>query len=214
MAKPKNPYQNLETFCFSPPLLPLNTYFELTQRQEITMAQLVQCYQDPVIKEALYLASPELVGELEKSGVVTNHTIKGEKLLFSLLKYISRMTTRCTPFGLFAGCGSGTIADQTCIQPKNIREHRRQTRYDMHYLVKLGQELTQDQAIRAQLLWYPNTSLYPAGMHYRYVEYTYSNKRRQHSIEAVSRSEYLEELLTFAKAGKNNPRTGKHLGHG
>ena len=202
MAKSKNPYHNFETFCLRIPLLPLDTYFNLTNKQEISIPQLVQLYDDPVIKEALYLASPELVEVLEKSGMAAMSTSKGEKLLFSFLKYVSRMTARCTPFGLFAGCGSGIFSDQNMIRPKERLQYRRQTRYDMHYLVTLGQELAKEKQIREQLLWYPNSSLYAAGSHYRYVEYTYVNKRRLRSIEAVGRSEYLEQLLAFAKAGK------------
>ncbi len=61
MAKSKNPYHNFETFCLRIPLLPLDTYFNLANKQQIDAEHLLQVYRGPLIKEAFYLASPVFV---------------------------------------------------------------------------------------------------------------------------------------------------------
>ena len=51
-------------------------------------------------------------------------------------------------------------------------------------------------------MFYPNTSLYQIGNQYRYVEYTIEKKRRNYSLEGITHSEYIENVLTFANKGK------------
>ena len=69
-----------------------------------------------VLREAIYLASPELYTQILKW---ENDELKGvkkiEKLKYSILKYFTRITTRCTPFGLFAACGVGEFSNETTI---------------------------------------------------------------------------------------------------
>ena len=77
-----------------------------------TETALLEAYRIPVVREALYLASPDLYSmliELEKDAVKDN--IRKEKALISLYKYYTRMCTRCTPFGLFAGITAGHLGE-------------------------------------------------------------------------------------------------------
>jgi len=57
----------------------------------------------PLIQEAIYLASPVLYKEMMKylSGKITDSK-EIERIINSCTRYLSRMSTRCTPFGLFA----------------------------------------------------------------------------------------------------------------
>ena len=72
--KQKNPYTFFEQFCLRTPLLPLTFYHHLTQQKHITLDQYKEIWKDPMIKEAIFLASPELFSEIEKwlSGQLTD----------------------------------------------------------------------------------------------------------------------------------------------
>ncbi len=199
MNPQKNPYKNFPKFVLRTPLLPLNYFEELTSKELITDAQIKNVFNNPVISEAIFLASPSLHEEALKW---VKGDKKDDKLKYALLKYISRMSSRCTPFGLFAGCALGEFGETTHIKLKSASEHKRHTRLDMNYLVALSQDLLNSKEIREQLLFYPNSSIYEIGDNLRYVEYTYKNSNRQHHIIAVSNSDYLQRVLDLAKKGK------------
>ncbi len=202
--KQKNPYTFFEQFCLRTPLLPLTFYHHLTQQKQITLDQFKEVWKDPMIKEAIFLASPELFSEIEKwlSGQLTDAK-KNSRLASSLLKYLSRMSSRCTPFGLFAGCSMGTFGKGNIIELDHPATNNRQTRFDMNFLVAFSQKLSKEENIKNQLRWYTNDSLYKIGDQYRYIEYRYNQyNRREHSIEAVAYAEYLEQIIEEARAGK------------
>lgn len=202
--KLKNPYTFFDQYCLRTPILPLDFYYNVTKEKNITTDIFADIWKDDIIREAIFLASPELFSEIEKwlSGNLKD-TKKQKRLEVSLLKYISRMSSRCTPFGLFAGCSIGNFAETTDIELGNYNLYKRQTRFDMNFLVAFSQKLAKEKAIKKQLLWYPNSSIYRIGDQYRYIEYTYNkNNRREHSIEAVTYAGYLETIIDNAKAGK------------
>ncbi|MEF9476552.1 lantibiotic dehydratase [Chryseobacterium sp. 1B4] len=118
-----------------------------------------------------------------------------------MLKYLSRMSSRCTPYGLFAGCSVGSFSDQTQIILDNPTNHQRHTRLDMNYAVALSDKLLEIKQIRECLKFYPNSSIYRIGDKLRYIEYFYKDNIRHYDIVAVDFSEYLEEIITISKRG-------------
>jgi len=195
-------YRYLKQYCLRTPIYPLSFYTDLTSKAEISYDMLLEIWKDKVVREAIYLAAPALFYELEKSfNNPMNNSIKDIHL--SLLKYISRMASRCTPFGLFAGCEIGSIANNTNIQLHKVSSFKRQTRFDMNFLVAFSKKLSQQENIKNQILFHPNTSLYKAGKHLRYIEYTLLKKQRVYSIEAVKNTDYLQKVLQKAKDGKS-----------
>ena len=151
------------------------------------------------VQEAIYIASPVLYAELQKyiSGTINNPEER-QRIESSVYRYISRMSSRCTPFGLFAGCSTGKTGDKTHIVSG---EYKRCTRLDMYFLCTLSQELSKLPEIREKVKYYPNSTLYPVGKKYRYVEYQYKKDRRFHRISSVERSVYLDTIIKIAKKG-------------
>lgn len=202
--KSKNPYTFFNQFCLRTPLLPLDFYFDLTKEQKISIEKYQELWGNEIIREAIFLASPSLFSIIEKwlSGKIKDPK-KAQKLEYALFKYLSRMSSRCTPFGLFAGCSMGAFTDTSEIRMDSSNVYERQTRFDMNFLVALSQKLSKETHIKKQLLWYPNTSLYKIGQQYRYIEYQYGpNNKRLHSIEAITHTPYLEIILAQASSGK------------
>jgi hypothetical protein len=156
-----------------------------------------------ILREAVYLASPELYGQIIKweNGLLKD-VKRIKKLQFSILKYVTRITTRCTPFGLFAACTVGEFDSATTIKLKNSNEYKRFTRFDTTFLTQLFRELLNDKAIKKHVLFYPNTSLYKISDHYRYIEYSVEKKLRNYTLEGLIHSEYISKILKYSHSGK------------
>lgn len=162
--------------------------------------------QKELFDEAIYLTSPSLKNEYKK---YENGKISSEKeinkLKISYYKYLSRSSSRCTPFGLFAGIGTGVFGNESKIifdsMPENCLQRR--TRLDMNIICNLAKELSKKESIKPYLNYFPNSSLYMVDTFYRYVEYYYQANRRVHKISKVDFSEYLEAVLTSCINGKN-----------
>lgn len=200
--KNKNPYEFFPNFVVRAPIYPLDFYQALTKDSVISEDKLKQICNDPILRESLFLASPSLFNKMNKW---LEGDLESDKevlrLKHSLLKYISRMSSRCTPFGLFAGCAVGEFASETNIELEKVDSFSRHTRLDMDYLVRLAQDLAKRPQIKTQLLFFSNSSIYEVGHQLRYVEYQYIHKRRHHHIASVSKSEYLSKILKHARKG-------------
>ncbi|GAB3636803.1 lantibiotic dehydratase [Hymenobacter arcticus] len=186
------------------PLLPVQTVWQLhasTTEVAQLLPALLTLFSDPLLQEAIYTASPALHAELLKALATGGTEPKSaEKLALTLYKYTLRMSTRCTPYGLFAGCARGQLGEQTDIafaaQPL-----RAQSRLDMNYVSELVQHLLASPALKEQLRYYPNNSLYRTGDTYRYVEFQVKDKRRSYTLTSVAHAPYLEALLAAAQPG-------------
>jgi thiopeptide-type bacteriocin biosynthesis protein len=157
-----------------------------------------------VFNEALYLSSPVLCNEYQKHLTQPSTDSKEiKKLDISLYKYLSRSKYRCTPFGLFAGLSIGSWGDENnIVLAANLKNTlNRKTRLDMNVLCNLAQELSKQDFIKPHLKFYPNTSIYNIGSHYRYIEYYYNNNNRFHKINKVDFSAYLQDVLRESKDG-------------
>jgi len=187
------PYQFHSNFIFRTPALP----FQLKKKNK---EEFLEFTKSANFKESIYLASPVLYDELIKwhKGELKEEK-EIEKLIISLYKYYSRMQSRCTPYGLFAGCSTGTWADKNEINLSDTTH--RDTRLDMNYLCALAQKLNTHPVILPVLSFYPNNSIYPFGGSLRYIEYRYINNRRVHQITSVDDSDFLQLLLNHAKKG-------------
>ena len=111
----------------------------LDHDRELLRGRLRELVGRPEIAEAIFLASPELVRSLghwrrDPEGK------KGQRSEQGLVRYLLRMASRPTPFGLFAGCTPGSVAEgsnasRLSLVPRG--DYRRHSRLDMDYLFAL-----------------------------------------------------------------------------
>ena len=94
----------------------------------------------PEILEALAVASPDLV---EAVGLWERNpfTKRGLRVERSLVRYFSRMSSRPTPFGLFAGLSIGTVDAQTVLKLKRWQRCCRHARLDIRCVRQLAEML-------------------------------------------------------------------------
>ena len=183
------------------PLLPLSFYTKIMEKEAvITVFDLLQ---DPLVYEALQLASPELVVMVEKywENPQSFSNKKATALAFSVLKYGARMASRSTPFGLFAGCTVGERGQTTNIVMDHKELFKRHTQLDMQFWIALLQELAKQEEVKNTLSYRPNTTLYEVGSFYRYVEYRYKVTKREHSIAALRKTDLLTLVYQKSKQG-------------
>lgn len=186
------------------PRLPLDALHQfhdrVGNRPELFERELIRFFSQPSMLEALYVASPELYGSF--TGLIEGRVKTGvDKLLKTLYKYLVRMTSRSTPYGLFAGCAVGGVGSETNITFDETTPPRKHVRLDMNYVAELAEGLLQQDAIRSQVKFFPNTSLYQIGDTYRYVESSLNNKKRLYILASVDRNAYLDSIISLARPG-------------
>ena len=168
----------------------------------------------PEIREALFLASPSLSDGLDLWSTQPDSK-KGLRAERALVRYLYRMAARATPFGLFSGCSLGPVDPspeaQTRLTLGPRSSYERHTRLDMDYLFALCEDLGKDPALRRELLYRPNSSLYEAAGRLRYAEARLVRKARSHHLVAVERTDYLDATLERAAAGAHLAELAERL---
>jgi len=153
-----------------------------------------------IFQEGLYLSSPEFYHEYQRKEQLKDK--EREKLELSFNKYYLRSCVRCTPYGTFAGSSLANISSQeTNIVLESNAVHNRKLRLDMNYMAEIVTALIQMPAIRKQILFMTNNSIYQASDVYRYAEYYIRNNTRNYQLTAVNKTPYLTRIVKQAEQG-------------
>lgn len=142
-----------------------------------------QQFQQPTLERALYVASPAL----HEVWLVWNQNpnqLPTESARLALWRYLIRLSSRSTPFGLFAGVSNVTL-DKTTEVTAGQAEGIPVIRPDSAWLSTLVEKLMRHPAIRFELRYRPNNSLYQLGNQFRYSDYTLENGQRSFFINSV-----------------------------
>ncbi|QDK82390.1 lantibiotic dehydratase [Spirosoma sp. KCTC 42546] len=159
-----------------------------------------QHYQDPLAQQAIFVASPALYERFQRW--LSGETLpEQDKLLITLHKYLIRMCSRPTPYGLFAGCTVGSFGAQTQLRAGTTTTLQTHTRIDMDCLLAICQWLSNQPIIREQLRLFPNSSLYPIGSSLRYIEQQFDHKQRSYFISVAEAEPHLTAVLEAARTG-------------
>jgi len=177
-------------------------------------ASFERCISDPCFQEALYLATPLLYDEGRKwQEGKRNAPGRPDKLLHSLVKYYSRISSRSTPFGLFAGC---SVVRWGEARPFALDEdgYRRHTRLSMQYLCALTRALGDIPEVRRQLRYSPNTSLHRIKDELRLTENYYWLPNATPQMSSVYATEYVLNALQLSESGVTPDDIAAGLGRG
>jgi thiopeptide-type bacteriocin biosynthesis protein len=159
-------FQPAAFFLVRTPLLPAATFLQLTtpQRAEdgpiseqalrkqrgLCQQELLQRARDPFIQQALAVASPSLLAGIAR--LRPDDDSRRTRRVFSrLLRYLTRMSTRPTPFGLFSGVAMGQFGKRPLLQMASPVLKALRTRPDMSWVLALIQYIEQEKAFLPDL---------------------------------------------------------------
>jgi thiopeptide-type bacteriocin biosynthesis protein len=159
------------------------------------------------VQEALFLASPDLVGRLQQVGGLAD----ADRVELAISRYVFRMCGRPTPFGLFAGLTVGSIGSETAIDLAPLAAYVRHARLDNDYVFALVDRLGRAPDLAATLRLLPNSSLYRVAGAFRYAESRLDGNVRTNHLVRVEATDYLEATLELAATGATAPQLAARL---
>jgi thiopeptide-type bacteriocin biosynthesis protein len=219
-ASPRIPLEPAGFFALRTPLLPFNEVVAWTQGcraaarppdsgpldealasdRELLRRKLRALLGRPEIREAVFLASPDLTESIPFwSDNPTSE--RGQRVEKALVRYLLRMACRPTPFGLFAGCSVGRLGAPTRLEVGPRGGYRRHTRLDTDYLFALADAFQRQPGLGREVRVRPNSSLYRVAGRFRYAEAHLRDKERTYHLVAVDDTEYLRATLRRAQRG-------------
>ena len=152
----------------------------------------------PEVREAIFVASPMLEEAIDY-WLREPDSDRGQRAERALVKYLSRLAARPTPFGLFAGVATGSLAQETRLVVPALDQSLRHTRLDNEYLFALAHALGRDVEVRRHALYRPNDSLIFAAGHGRYAEARPAKEGHTFHLVGVDETPALRETLARAE---------------
>ncbi|AHM68476.1 hypothetical protein LK13_11670 [Paenibacillus polymyxa] len=170
METMKNLYKTLDFFMVRAPVLPMEEFLkcfstETGGDEEATVAainHLSELSLNPVIREALAASSPTLLESLIHMYSSDNPRKQGQ-VIKAFIRYIIRMITRPTPFGLFSGVTYGQFGEQSHLCLQGPDTFRKRARPDMEWLLKMVELIESRHEVVRQLKVQCNTLIYRQG---------------------------------------------------
>ncbi|MFN7957880.1 MAG: lantibiotic dehydratase [Holophagaceae bacterium] len=179
------------------------TGLDLDGARETTRQTLHDLIRREDVREAIDLASPDLASRLDAwlEGSLPRSAARNVER--ALLKYLGRMSSRSTPFGLFAGLTLGGWGPASRLAVTAWRDCRKVLRLDWGLLESVVDRLEREPQIRALESFRPNASLYLRGGWYRYLERLEraGGQGRTYHLEAAEATPHLDFALEQAQDG-------------
>lgn len=190
-------------FVLRTPLLPLTDYLAWargTDGAESPQSGLRSWVRDPVVREALLVATPDLVGAIDR-WLDDPAWETSTRMLRTLVSYRSRMSGRPTPFGLFARYAIGQVGNETRLALPERAQLRRVVRIDFDVLEAIARQLSERPEFKDQVRLRLNDSVHRVGDRVTYVESSAEGHRRRHRQIAVQDSDALRVVEEAARGG-------------
>ena len=188
-------FSHYQKLLLRKPLFSTEVLFD-KEGNTINLDSLVEIYlNNKDFLEALYWASPQLYRSIlaYKS---SSEIKKKAKLLNAVKKYIIRASTRCTPFGVFAGCVAVDIDKENIAQTEF-----RKVRIDSNLLSRLVSKLGTEYDIATHLYYSLNNTVYKIANEYRFLEPINNNSRTQHQISSIERNRLINKVVKRLQKG-------------
>lgn len=176
------------------PTLPVEFYERLCEEYvDNSLPILAHLENEEWLSLALSLSSPNLVNSLH---TISDATVSSKQEI-SLLSYFVRMSTRPTPFGLFAAVGPGYWGQQTTMKIEEIPA-KVAVRLDMDWLLRLIKWLENNPHIASRLTYIKNPAVYIKGG-YAFLLESYALESREKRVNtALLLTPITKNILTLS----------------
>jgi len=202
-------YRAVDLYELRAPVLPADTFSNLADNQaehghdvdapalrSAGHAHLGDLVRSARVRQALHAASPTLIAAL--SGLDDGRK-DSDGLRSSLLRYLTRMSTRPTPHGLFSGVAIGTFGHGTNALLDRDPVLQTRTRADGGWLGKVIADVENDRAVRDRLPVRVDDLTYRAGP-FRILHRTYPEGSTSPERIELSATGALELAVDLARA--------------
>ena len=188
------------------PLLPFSTIFDVCSADDPYEELRALLRRHPAVLTAICAASPSLCEAAHQW--LSDKPYKNKKMPLRILAYVARMSTRTTPFGLFASLGEVHAGAKTTLRLAGGETLRTFTRPDMGWLFTRIDEIEKDASTRLRLHVFTNEAVLKRGgrlyvLNPNLTRATQSRSEYLHEQTPVSlkHTESVEFLRTFARDG-------------
>jgi hypothetical protein len=170
----------------------------------------IQSYQDildfwnsnPFFQQALFIASPNFhktIKEIEVKKIkITDASVKEKKALLALYRYIVRITTRCTPFGLFS---SISVCDSSINEDSGVKIEKLKNNVSITLDVTFANKIIDYLYTNyGNCPWYKykiNRSIYEIGGEFRYYEDYFDKDTIKVQISSIPKDKDINQIFSF-----------------
>ncbi|WNS41173.1 lantibiotic dehydratase [Paenibacillus sp. MMS20-IR301] len=170
MSQKSYHYETLDFFMLRAPLLSIDRFKEYFPREcedqeklrETSLAYLISLSKSPVIREAIAASSPSLLDSLAHLDNSSNPR-KQRQVIKGFMRYLLRMLSRPTPFGLFSGVTYGMFDQRSAMTMNDTPAYRKRARPDMEWFLKIIENIESQEEIVSQLQVQQNSLIYRQG---------------------------------------------------
>ncbi|PQA91694.1 hypothetical protein B0A69_18035 [Chryseobacterium shigense] len=206
-----NKYHLLDHCCLRIPSHPIETFLDFNENiKKISIEnheQLVQVlnhiFSNAYYKEAIYIASKDLYEtflELKENDFTNKDAAK--RFLITFYKYLSRMSNRSTPYGLFSGTSSASIHDEPSTIQFDSDRYKLVCQLNIHSLTKLIRSIDPlNNELIDKIKYYKNNTLYTLGTKAFFVEQFDNGRYIASNLTSIRLSEYVKIILKCAEQG-------------
>jgi thiopeptide-type bacteriocin biosynthesis protein len=154
----------------------------------------------PEVREAIFIASPSL-SEAIAEWCLDPESKGGCRAERALVRYVLRMASRPTPYGLFAGCSVGKHDKESRLVLAPRAANRRHSRLDTEYLRRIVDAMVSDFAMRQAIKYFPNPALYRMAGQVRYPEMQVDRGTPTYQLVSMEEDSYLTAVLECSAQG-------------
>jgi thiopeptide-type bacteriocin biosynthesis protein len=194
-----------DNFVVRTPLLPADSVLHdslpppsspesFSERRTVEKERVAQLIATPAVRAAMQIASPSLAGRMDRS---SGDAPAERELLMASLKYLIRMSTRSTPFGLFASTGIGTTSTSKHFTAPEDSYPSKRSRVDMGVMQQLDQMLSDDEYDVTSLSISANNTLYRLAGAWRYTETLSSHHGQAHNLVEIESNDLIDAFIDF-----------------
>jgi len=197
--------------CLRIPSLPVESFLEFNETiknlnmedHEELIKVLHDVFSNTYYREAIYIASRDLYEtflSLKENNFANREA--NQRFFMTFYKYLSRMSNRSTPYGLFSGTSSVSIKDQPSAVQFDADKYKLVGQLNIHSLTKLIRNIDPlHHELINTIKYYKNNTLYILKDKAFFVEQFDNGRYIASNLTSIRLSEYVKVILESAESG-------------